>query len=80
MDSGILMIEDMNARKLLVALTSPESKREDTVLIFHRYNDRYFLNKVVSSDLGVELKTSADEQALIESRDTQMKTVSLKLK
>ena len=34
MDSGILMIEDMNARKLLVALTSPESKREDTVLIF----------------------------------------------
>ena len=82
-DSTILVIEDMNAKKLLIATTTAnaaELNRESAVLVFHRYNDRYFLTKVASNAFGVELKKSSDERTLAENHGVQMKTVSLKTK
>lgn len=82
-DKTIVLIEDMKGSRRWIATGSPNAadlKREDTVLVFHQYNDRYFLNKVVSNEFGAEMKKSSGEQALIVGRDMQMKAVSLKLK
>lgn len=82
-NASILMIEDMDGKKLWVATTSPteaELRRDATTLIFNRYEDRYFLAKVVSNEFGSSMKMSADEKRMAKREDLTMKTVSLKVK
>ena len=82
-NASILMIEDMDGKKLWVAAATPnaaENGRDATTLIFNRYEDRYFLAKVVSNEFGSSMKMSADEKRMAKREDLTMKTVSLKVK
>jgi len=68
-DGSVLMIRNAEAKTSLLIMSAPtEAKRSsaDTVLVFERYGDRYFLSaiRVQGSDRTYRLPTSKEEAEL----------------
>ncbi len=62
-NSNILSLEDAPGNNLLVKFVSPNETAEAPKMIFTRYENQYFLTKIVSPDFGVvRLKTNSEKQ------------------
>ena len=83
LNSKMMTIADKSGETIFAAALSTNAAvlgTNGTKLVFNRYEDRYFLNKVVSSNFGLKLSMSSDEQALTKNRGMQIETLSLKTK
>ena len=78
-NSNILTLEDARGKNLLVKIVSSNETANATKMIFKRYENQYFLTKVISPDFGaVTLKSNAEKQ-LAKKQNSQTETVSINL-
>lgn len=79
LDSKVLAIGEVNGKKSLVMSNSCEKLEtsKQTSLVFHRYGNRYFLNRiwVQGNNAGHEIPTSPREKEV--ARDFSMQEVVL---
>ena len=85
--SGVLLIQDDGWHRSVMTLTDKayaSDTMNESLLVFHRYGDQYFLSRVWTSgsDIGCELHKSAAEREIsrayhLAKTDAQVQTVTI---
>ena len=76
-NSNTLTLEDAEGTNLLVKIVSPNEASDATKMIFNRYENQYFLAKVISPDFGVTMIKTNSEKQMAKNQNPQTVPVNL---
>ena len=76
-DSNTLTLEDKQGNYLLVKTGSPNETAKATKMIFNRYENQYYLAKIVTPDLGAKMMKTTGEKQMAKNQNLQTASVNL---